>query len=204
MQQATAAVVVSISPKGTSPQPTSGSSSLASSSGTSSSGFDYSDSNTDESALRGGEGLPFSRATLPAQYTAVPFTQFAFSTAPPSVSAIEETEAQGTAPLIPSTSMISEKRLAPHFDVPSIKVEVDENEEGAQLLYNVSASYPDKAHGPITFKLQAGDGTLFSVDKDSGRVTLLKALDAEGDQRNYMLQIGTAEAEDTEHVCLCY
>ncbi|KAL3092239.1 hypothetical protein niasHT_022202 [Heterodera trifolii] len=92
-------------------------------------------------------------------------------------------------------------RLAPVFDSAELKVFVEEN-EGQMELTRLHAHYPDGGPGPITYTLRTGDQSIFSVDPISGKVMLLRALDAESEQNQqppvYRLKVGTAEQEKTE------
>ncbi|KAL3109629.1 hypothetical protein niasHT_018827 [Heterodera trifolii] len=92
-------------------------------------------------------------------------------------------------------------RLAPVFDSAELKVFVEEN-EGQMELTRLHAHYPDGGPGPITYTLLTGDQSIFSVDPISGKVMLLRALDAESEQNQqppvYRLKVGTAEQENTQ------
>uniref|UniRef100_A0A158P8G1 Cadherin-related tumor suppressor n=1 Tax=Angiostrongylus cantonensis TaxID=6313 RepID=A0A158P8G1_ANGCA len=83
------------------------------------------------------------------------------------------------------------KRLAPVFNPPQITVTVDENEAEVEIA-KVHATYPDGRPGSISYVLHKGDPTMFEVSSTSGKVKLLRPLDAEKDT-SYMLQISTAE-----------
>lgn len=84
------------------------------------------------------------------------------------------------------------QRIAPVFATPILSVMVEEN-EGELELATVEAHYPDNQSGTITYVMQAGDPSIFSVSSFTGTITLLKPLDAEVDQE-YVIKIGTAEA----------
>ena len=84
------------------------------------------------------------------------------------------------------------QRIAPVFSTPVLSVMVEEN-EGELELATVEAHYPDNQPGTITYVMQAGDPSLFSVSSFTGTITLLKTLDAEADQE-YVIKISTAEA----------
>lgn len=98
-------------------------------------------------------------------------------------------------PIVSSTTKLSvPERLAPVFNPPKITVNVDENEAEVEIA-DVHATYPDGRPGAISYVLQKGDPTMFEVSSHSGKVKLLRPLDAEKDT-SYMLQISTAEASE--------
>uniref|UniRef100_A0A183BZB1 Superoxide dismutase n=1 Tax=Globodera pallida TaxID=36090 RepID=A0A183BZB1_GLOPA len=76
------------------------------------------------------------------------------------------------------------------------RVFVEEN-EGQMELTRLHAHFPDGGPGPITYTLQSGDQSTFSVDPISGKVLLLRALDAESEPGQlppvHRLKVGTAE-----------
>uniref|UniRef100_A0A7E4ZZ37 Cadherin-23 n=1 Tax=Panagrellus redivivus TaxID=6233 RepID=A0A7E4ZZ37_PANRE len=84
------------------------------------------------------------------------------------------------------------QRIAPIFSTPVLSVMVEEN-EGDLELATVEAHYPDGQPGSVTYVMQAGDPSLFSISSFTGTITLLKPLDAEADQE-YVIKIGTAES----------
>jgi hypothetical protein len=69
---------------------------------------------------------------------------------------------------------------------------VDEN-DGDLELATLEAHYPDEQPGPITYIMKSGDPTMFSISSYTGKLVLLKPLDAEVD-KDFTVQIGTAEA----------
>uniref|UniRef100_A0AC34RR14 Cadherin domain-containing protein n=1 Tax=Panagrolaimus sp. JU765 TaxID=591449 RepID=A0AC34RR14_9BILA len=83
-------------------------------------------------------------------------------------------------------------RIAPVFTTPVLSVMVEENESELELA-TVEARYPDGQPGTITYVMQAGDPSLFAISSFTGTLTLLKPLDAEGEQE-YVVKIGTAES----------
>uniref|UniRef100_A0A915D3A9 Cadherin domain-containing protein n=1 Tax=Ditylenchus dipsaci TaxID=166011 RepID=A0A915D3A9_9BILA len=83
-------------------------------------------------------------------------------------------------------------RIAPIFTNPLTTVVVEENDEDLELCTLV-AKYPDGQPGPVTYVMQTGDETLFSLNNHTGKLILLKALDAEAEQ-TYSLTVGTLES----------
>uniref|UniRef100_A0A914I3I7 Cadherin domain-containing protein n=1 Tax=Globodera rostochiensis TaxID=31243 RepID=A0A914I3I7_GLORO len=100
-----------------------------------------------------------------------------------------------------SSEELSTQRLAPVFDSAELKVFVEEN-EGQMELTRLHAHFPDGGPGPITYTLQSGDQSTFSVDPISGKVLLLRALDAESEPGQlppvHRLKVGTAEQQKTD------
>ncbi|CAD5226433.1 unnamed protein product [Bursaphelenchus xylophilus] len=84
-------------------------------------------------------------------------------------------------------------RLAPIFSTPTLSVMVEENDSDLELA-TIEAHYPDEQPGPITYVMIEGDSDIFSISSYTGKLTLLKALDAESDQE-YRLVISTQEAQ---------
>uniref|UniRef100_A0A914DJN7 Cadherin domain-containing protein n=1 Tax=Acrobeloides nanus TaxID=290746 RepID=A0A914DJN7_9BILA len=105
-------------------------------------------------------------------------------------STIFETKPYPTMP--PTSPPLPPLRLAPVFIVPQLSVMVDEN-EGDMELATLEAKYPDGLPGTVTYVMQAGDPSLFSISSFTGMLTLLRPLDAEADQE-YIIRIGTAES----------
>lgn len=83
-------------------------------------------------------------------------------------------------------------RLAPVFAAPAVSVLVEEN-DGELELATLEAHYPDGQPGPVTFELLEGDAELFAVSSFTGKLTLLKPLDAEANE-DYRLVVSTREA----------
>jgi hypothetical protein len=81
-------------------------------------------------------------------------------------------------------------------------VYVDEN-DGDLELTTLEAYYPDKMPGPITYVLKEGDQNFFSVSSYTGKLILLKPLDAEAD-RDYTVIVSTAEAGQLAQDVNCY
>uniref|UniRef100_A0A1I7ZKE7 Cadherin domain-containing protein n=1 Tax=Steinernema glaseri TaxID=37863 RepID=A0A1I7ZKE7_9BILA len=90
----------------------------------------------------------------------------------------------------PTTTVL---RLAPVFNPADVSVTVKEREEQIELA-KLHATYPDGAPGSITYVMQAGDPSLFSVSSFTGTLTLLRPLDAEAGENQYTVRIGTAES----------
>jgi hypothetical protein len=83
-------------------------------------------------------------------------------------------------------------RLAPVFLSIPTSIMVDENDSDLELA-TLEAHYPDEQPGPITYIMKSGDPTLFSVSSYTGKLILLKPLDAEVD-KEFVVEIGTVEA----------
>ncbi|TMS38527.1 hypothetical protein L596_005233 [Steinernema carpocapsae] len=159
----------------------------------------------------------FSLATLPPTYQK-PFVPGAFNglqnyqtTPVPLVTSeelveeeVQETEQtqsnfafslpSSTPPPEPSTFPTQEVvRFAPVFNPANVNLMIEEN-EGQVELAKLHASYPDGGPGSVTYIMQAGDPSLFSVSSYTGTLSLLKPLDAESGENQYTVRIGTAES----------
>ncbi|KAI6207341.1 Cadherin domain containing protein [Aphelenchoides fujianensis] len=93
---------------------------------------------------------------------------------------------------VPPSPTTAPPRLAPVFSTPLLQVMVDENDSDLELA-TMEAKYPDDLPGAITYVLKSGDATRFSVSSYTGKIILMRPLDAEND-REFTLVVGTAEA----------
>ncbi|KAI1732701.1 cadherin domain-containing protein [Ditylenchus destructor] len=189
-REARGQLIVNIRPSGswTSSQSVSDGSRPVSSGSSSSSDYDISAPNE----IGRNNAAMFSRATLPPRYPGTnvpPFTRIeAFQS-------LTNTLTVTQPPNVIASSYPAPPRLAPVFDKSPINVVVDENEDGI-LLDILRATYPNGQQGTITYVMQAGDETLFNIDKETGNLTLIKGLDAES-SLNYTIKIGTLEAMES-------
>ncbi|VDN57472.1 unnamed protein product [Dracunculus medinensis] len=77
-----------------------------------------------------------------------------------------------------SQQFIEPIRLAPIFEPNKLKLMVNENRENIQLA-TLHAFYSDGLPGTITYSMNSGDTSLFSVDSRNGILYLKRKLDAE-------------------------
>lgn len=94
------------------------------------------------------------------------------------------------------TKNVSKRYFAPVFTIPILNLEVLENEDDLELC-TVEAKFPEKlptnwSHA-INYIMESGDESLFELNLQTGKLILLKGLDAEK-QKNYKLRIGTLQA----------
>lgn len=83
----------------------------------------------------------------------------------------------------------------PEFESPTVRISIPENAELSIPLYSAHARDRDSGkNGEITYKILTGSPNssgLFTIDKNSGHLSLIRKLDYETAQRHSLLIVGS-------------